>query len=853
MFAHPILKACLTGHFLLSVASAVSSNPLLEGPNPFIPATVTVANAPGDDTGGAQEAMDPISASEIQPLLNPSEIIWFEQPARAWTEGLPVGNGRLGGVVHGGTARESIPFNEDTLWTGQPHDYAHDGAHEALDDLRRLLRDGKQTEAHALANERFMSKPFGQQAYQPFGEIRLQFPGHERASGYWRSLDIGNALAVVRYEVGEASYRREIFASEPDQALIVHLTAEGGTLDFSVSLGAAHEKHTVTVEGDEIVLRGSVNDYPKAEERGRTPYPQSALNFEARLKVIPADGRLIADAEAIQVEGATEVTLQLVGATNFINFQDISADPARRCAEHLKALTGRSYGELKAAHTEDYHGLYGRVSMDLGQSELSFRPTDQRVATFPADADPNLVALVFQYGRYLLIASSRPGTQPANLQGIWNDQLLPPWDSKYTTNINVEMNYWPAEVTNLPELAQPLIQMVRDLSDSGRSVARAHYDLPGWVTHHNTDLWRGAAPINNSDHGIWPTGGAWLCQHLWWHYQFNGDQQFLEATVYPILKEASRFFAGYLVTAPDFDDWLISGPSNSPETGGLVMGPTMDHQIIRSLFSHTIEAARLLDVDSDFARELEAKHARIAPNQIGQYGQLQEWLEDRDDPRNTHRHISHLWGLFPGNEIHLRTAPKLAEASRVTLEHRGKRGDGWRMGWSAAWKINFLARLLDGDAAFLILKELISPAINDSKKDSSRQRLHMNIFDANPPFQIEENFGATSGIAELLLQSHLRTPDGAYYQDILPALPSALPKGDVSGLKGRGGFEFHMVWSAGQLTSLEVTSLLGNPLHIRYRGGAAVTETKAGLTYAFTAADFIPAKLPNATNEVGTP
>jgi alpha-L-fucosidase 2 len=781
--------------------------------------------------------------------FNPSAVVWLETPATVWTEGLPVGNGRMGGVVYGGPALDTIAFNEDSLWTGQPHDSANPTAHEVLNDLRQLLREGRQTEAHALGNERFMSKPSGQQAYQPFGEIRIQFDGHAEATGYRRSLDICNALAGVCYRVNGVRYRREVFASEPAQAIVVHLTAEGGTLDFSVILKTAHTNHVVTVESDTLILRGRVNDYPKDKQRGETPYPASGIEFEARLKVIAVDGELLTGNGAIQVRKATEATLLLVAATNFINYQNISADPARRCAAHLQRLAGRNYTDLKASHIADHRELFDRVSMDLGLSEKSFRPTDQRVATFREDADPNLVALLFQYGRYLLIASSRPGTQPANLQGIWNDQLMPPWDSKYTTNINVEMNYWPAEVTNLSELSQPLIQMVRELSESGRAVASAHYNLPGWVTHHNTDLWRGAAPINNADHGIWVTGGAWLCQHLWWHYEFNGDHRFLEQTAYPILREASRFFAEYLVPAADGSGWLISGPSNSPENGGLVMGPTMDHQIIRNLFGMTIEAEGVLGVDAEFVRELEAKKERIAPNQIGRHGQLQEWLEDIGDPTNAHRHISHLWGLFPGDEIHPLTTPSLAAASKVTLEQRGTAGDGGRMGWSAAWKLNFCARLLEAEAAFSILTELVSPAMTDSTRDPARRRLHMNLFDANPPYQIEQNFGFTSGVAEMLLQSHLRTPEGHYYQDVLPALPQALSEGEVTGLKGRGGFEFHLVWSGGTLVSIRVKSNSGNPLHLRYRGWSLSIETESGGTYDFSVMDFMTEG--NASQESG--
>jgi alpha-L-fucosidase 2 len=435
-----------------------------------------------------------------------------------------------------------------------------------------------------------------------------------------------------------------------------------------------------------------------------------------------------------------------------------------------------------------------------------------------------MVALLYQYGRYLLISSSRPGTQPANLQGLWNDQLAPPWDSKYTTNINTEMNYWPAEMTNLSECADPLFEMIRDLSETGQNVAKVHYDMPGWVFHHNTDLWRGAAPINNANHGIWVTGGAWLCQHLWQRYEYTGDEDFLRNTAYPIMREASRFFVQYLTPYPENPDWLVSGPSNSPEIGGLVMGPTMDHQIIRDLFANTIEAAGILGVDHDFIAEIEAKRARIAPNQIGQYGQLQEWLEDKDDPTNQHRHVSHLWGLHPGSEIHPLTTPELAEACKVTLSHRGDGGTGW----SRAWKINFWARLLDGDHSFLMLKNLIVPAGAERLDYDNRGGLYRNLFDAHPPFQIDGNFGATSGITEMVLQSHLRDADGNYYLDLLPALPAALPNGKISGLRARGGFEIGLAWAEGVLVQVTIESLLGKNATIRYQGQERAIELKKG-------------------------
>ena len=420
------------------------------------------------------------------------------------------------------------------------------------------------------------------------------------------------------------------------------------------------------------------------------------------------------------------------------------------------------------------------------------------------------------------------------MQGIWNDRLAPPWDSKYTININTEMNYWPAEITNLSELSDPLIKMVEDLSQTGQKVAKEHYNMNGWVAHHNTDIWRGAAPINNANHGIWVVGGAWLSQHLWWHYQFTGDKDFLRNRAYPVLKEASIFFAEYLVPDPKNPQWLVSGPSNSPETGGLVMAPSMDHQIIRNLLANTAEAARELGVDADFADMLLEKRDSIAPNLIGQYGQLQEWLIDKDDPENQHRHVSHLWGLHPGNEIHPLTTPELAEACKVTLSHRGDGGTGW----SRAWKINFWARLLDGDHAFLLLRNLMVPSISQDVEMRDRGGLYMNLFDAHPPFQIDGNFGATSGITEMLLQSHLQDENGDYYQDILPALPSALPSGKISGIKGRGGFEFSIVWEDGLLKSADIISLQGNKLNLRYGGKLQSVNTRSGTTYSYTAADF---------------
>ncbi|MCG6187256.1 glycoside hydrolase family 95 protein [Maribellus maritimus] len=767
--------------------------------------------------------------------LNPSLGLWYNEPAEEWTDALPIGNGRLGAMLYGGTTSDTIQFNEETLWSGQPHDYSHKGAYNYLGEIRQLLWDGKQAEAEQLANEHFMSEPFGQFCYQPFGKIFLNFPGHDDPENYKRQIDLRNALSTVFYEMDGVSFKRETFASKPDQAIIVHLEAsKNGALNFAVGLNCPHENYSVSIENDQIILKGKANNYPNKLGRNGKLYPKSKLVFEARLKVVNEGGGIVEDAKTLKVANARKATLYLVAATSFVNYNDISGNPSEKCDSYLSNIDGKSYEKLKSSHIEDYQELFNRVELDLGSSEISKRPTDERLATFKTDEDPSLVSLLYQYGRYLLISSSRPGTQPANLQGIWNDKTAPPWDSKYTININTEMNYWPAEMTNLSECTNPLIKMVTEIAQTGQNVAKEHYDLDGWVTHHNTDIWRGAAPINNSNHGIWPTGGAWLSQHLWWHYQFNGDKAFLEKTAYPVLKEASRFFAEYLVPDPQHPEWLISGPSNSPEQGGLVMGPTMDHQIIRELFANTIEAANILGVDNDFVKMLREKRSKIAPNQIGQYGQLQEWLKDVDNPENEHRHVSHLWSLHPGSEIHPLTTPDFADACKVTLSQRGDGGTGW----SRAWKINFWARLLDGDHSFLLLKNLMIPSKSKETNYEDRGGLYNNLFDAHPPFQIDGNFGATSGITEMLLQSHLRDENGDFYQDLLPALPSALSSGKITGIKGKGGFEFTISWKEGSLVSAEIKSLLGNKLNLRYKGKIISKDTNEGESYTFTIENF---------------
>jgi alpha-L-fucosidase 2 len=744
--------------------------------------------------------------------------LWYTKPAVNWNEALPVGNGRLAAMVFGGTAEEKLQMNEETIWAGEPgNNIPERDYYDSIRLIRSLLFEGRYREAQAVSNNTFPRNApkdgnYGMQ-YQPAGNLLVRFPGHEHAEQYSRELDIRDAVTRVSYRVNSVTYTRETIASLADNVIMLHISADRPkSISCEVLVNSPHVNKQSGVRNGKLFLSGTTSD--AANKKGR-------IRFEMRALARPEGGQFLATDSSVIIRNADALTIYISIATNFKNYHDISADAAAKAESILAKAVVHSFKQSLAAHTAIYRRYFDRVHLDIGTTAQAGKPTDMRIAEFGSQKDPQLVSLYFQFGRYLMISGSQPGSQPTNLQGKWNDKLYPPWSSKYTVNINTEMNYWPAEVTNLPELHQPLFGMLKDLLVTGRESAAKIYHARGWNIHHNTDLWRISGPVDGGFFGMWPMGGAWLSQHIWYHYLFSGDLSFLKE-MYPVLKGAAMFYADVLQEEP-VHKWLVVAPSISPENthpggAGIAAGTTMDNQLVFDVFSNAITAAGMLHTDAAFTDTLRRMRERLAPMQVGQYTQLQEWMQDWDRPDDKHRHVSHLYGLYPGNQVSPYRHPELFEAARNSLVMRGDKSTGWSMGW----KVNLWARLLDGNRAYKLISDQLSPAPVDNSGQNGGT--YPNLFDAHPPFQIDGNFGCTSGIAEMLVQSH----DGAVH--ILPALPDAWPDGDVEGLVTRGGFIISICWAGGVLKQLRVRSTIGGNCRLRLNRPLGIIKGAASVT-----------------------
>ncbi|WP_312769197.1 glycoside hydrolase family 95 protein [Epilithonimonas sp.] len=726
--------------------------------------------------------------------------LWYDKPAKQWVEALPVGNGRLASMVFGDPSQEKIQLNEATFWSGGPSRNDNPDGPKVLDSIRYYLFNGNYKRAQIFADKGLTAKTLHGSAFQNIGDLILDFKNNNDVKNYYRELDIEKAVTTTTFTANGINFKREVFASIPDNVIVIKLSSDKkNALSFFANFNSELKKNSKAIDSKTLQMNGLSSTLDGV---------QGQVKFNAIAKIINKGGKTEVSENGISVSNADEVTILISIATNFTDYKTLNTDEVSKSKKYIEASEHKSFNTLLKNHLASYQKYFKRVDLDLGTSEASKNPTNVRIKNFATSYDPELISLYYQFGRYLLISSSQPGGQPANLQGIWNNSNKPAWDSKYTININTEMNYWPAEKTNLSGMHEPLIQMVKDLSESGKETAKVMYNSRGWVAHHNTDIWRITGVVDFANAGMWPMGGAWLSQHVWEKYLYSGDKNYLKS-IYPILKSATQFYENFLIEEPTHQ-WLIVSPSMSPENipdghqgSALSSGTTMDNQLMFDLFTKTKKAAEILNADLDKIQVWNKIISKLPPMKIGKYGQLQEWAEDLDNPKDNHRHVSHLYGLFPSSQINPFTTPELLDASKTVLLHRGDVSTGWSMGW----KVNLWAKLLDGNHANKLIKDQLTLVEKDGW--GNKGGTYPNLFDAHPPFQIDGNFGCTSGITEMLLQ----TQNG--FIDILPALPDEWKNGKILGLKTYGDFEVSIVWENNKAKEITVKSNLGGNCRIR--------------------------------------